>query len=868
MDTKKTYEPPKVASNFLEWYCNPEKLEEIEGDAYELFYMNLEERGPNYARWKYIWHVITFFRWSNIRRRKPTYYTNTHTAMFKSYFKLGWRNLRKQKLTTFISVFGLSTAVACSLVAYLFIEQIWFKGMNQENKEELHQLVYKIEKEEGIITNGTIAKPVYDWLNETSQIQHGLTRVMRGSNVLIHNNETYFPRTQFVDSDYMEMFSYGIQSGYAGALEDPNQVILSSEFAERLFGDAPAIGQEISLIIAEEEKFFQVAAVLEPMKDIEIFEFEVLAHFDAIWAKNADLTLKDQWKQEAWTFIRVKDESELVALNSSFDQIKADQNQINPDQPYLEVSTIPFTELVPMASKIDNGVIGFMGQGPIILLSVIAAFIMILAIFNYVNISILMATKRLKEIGVRKVIGVKRSQLILQYLSENFLVCLGAIVFGCLIAGAFFLPGFNSIAFKNLQLDLLGNWMIWAWLGGLLFFLTIASGIYPAIYISSFQPLSILKGKSEVGKKGWLTQTLITLQFTLAVIGIVAGIAFVQTNAQNADREWGYSSENKIILNVPDPEKYEVLENQIRNNSNVISAVGSQAYIGNWINQNDMKVADKEISAQFLLSESNYLSEMEVESVSGRTLDQLAPAEFENSILVNETFVQESGLLDPIEQIVEIDSVDHRIVGVVKDFHTIYFQSEVAPMVIKASDSKDFNYLTLSFLEGNDTQTMEEVRSIWRGIFPRDLFTGQFQNQVFDQAINDAEGVQNILLFASGLCIILAAMGLFGLVSLNLKARIKDYCVRKVYGASTPGLAVGLVRRYLILGSIAAILGGGLAWFAVSGFLDSFFAFHSGVGVIPLGTSIGLLLIVVLLTGFSQIFRLEKANPSVVLKSE
>ncbi|MDN3203339.1 FtsX-like permease family protein [Algoriphagus sediminis] len=868
MDTKHSHEPPKLAIRFLEWYCNPEKLEEIEGDAYELFNLNLQEKGLSYARWKFIWHVITFFRWSNIRRRKPTYQSYTQAAMFKSYFKLGWRNLRNQKLTTFISVFGLSTAVACSLVAYLFTEQIWFKGVNQKNKNELYQIVYKVEQDEGIVTKGTIAEPAYELLNASSSKYQGLTRVWRGSNVLIHNNETYFPRTQFVDSDYMEMFSYDIQSGYSGALEDPTQVILSSEFAERLFGDSPAIGQEISLVIAEEEKFFKVAAVLEPLKDIEIFEFEVLARFDLIWSKNEDLILQDQWKKECWTFIQLKNESELANLKSTFDQIQSSQNRINLDQPYLEISTIPFTELVPMASKIDNGVIGFMGQGPIILLATIAGFILVLAIFNYVNISILMATKRLKEIGVRKVIGVSRFQLILQYLSENFLVCLGAIVFGCLIASAFFLPGFNSIAFKNLQLDLLGNWMVWAWLGALLLFLTIASGIYPAIYISSFKPITILKQKAAVGKKGWITQTLLTLQFTLAIIGIIGGLAFVQTNAQNAEREWGYDSENKIILNVPDPTKFQVLENQIQNNSKVISTAGSNSFIGNWINTNEMKVGDTEISTQFLLSDPDYLTEMGVELLTGQSLDELVPADHETSILVNETFVKESGLLYPIESIVEIDSVDHRIVGVVKDFHTIYFQSEVEPMVMKASNTKDFDHLTLSFSAGNDQEAMEEVRAIWREIFPKDLFTGQFQSQVFDGAINDARGVQNVLLVAAGLCIILAAMGLFGLVSLNLKARIKDYCVRKVYGAGTPGLAVGLVRRYLLLGSLSAVLGGGLAWYAVGGFLDSFFAFHSGVGLFPVGVSIALLFIVVLLTGAYQMIYLNKANPSVVLKSE
>ncbi|MHA7128230.1 ABC transporter permease [Algoriphagus namhaensis] len=867
MDTKKRYSPPKSADKFLEFYCSPSKLEQIQGDAYELFYRNLEERGLGYARFRFWIHVFCFFKWSNIKRSHNSELPSNPGAMFKNYLKIGWRNLRKQKLTTFISVFGLALAVACSLVAYLFMEQIWFKGMNQQNKEELYQLIYQVEEEQGKVRYGTLGEPAYESLKMSGLGIDGITRVSRQPQILIHQNETFNPRVQYVDADYMRMFSYAIQSGYSGALEDPNQIILSAEFAEKLFQDLPPIGQELSLIIQGEEKFFRVAAVLEPLKDIEIFDFEVLVHFDHYYRSGGQESSKESWKREFWTFVQVSDASALPELNQELDRVVKVQNFIEPDRKYEQIEAIPFTELVARASTIERGVIGFLGIGPQLLLGLIALFVLLLAVFNYINISILMASRRLREIGVRKVIGGKRVELISQFLTENFLVCLFAVVLGCLIAAAFFLPGFNAIAYKKLQLDLLGNWLIWIYLSALILFLTLVSGLYPAIYISSFQPLTILKGQRRLGSKSWFTNFLLAFQFTLAIISMVGGIAFLQTNHENLQREWGYDNQNKLLVHVPDDSQYAVLRNSFIGVAGVQSVAGSSNYLGNGQEKVIVDLSGEPLEVDLLRAEPNYPELMGLELNRGRFFTKGASSESMTSILVNETFVKESGIEEPLDFQLTIDSVNYTIIGVVDDFHNLFFQSAIEPMLIMPTGG-DWNYMTLSVDPTSRSQVMSLVKSRWRELFPKDLFFGMWQEDVFETDIADAAGIQNILLFASLLCLILAAMGLYGLISLSLGARLKDYCVRKIYGAGNDSLAFGLFRAYLLLWAGSFLVGGTVAFYVVKGFLSSFFAFHAGIGLIPLGMSASVLLLVILVTGGVQFRKLKEANPAQILRTE
>ncbi|RAI89240.1 ABC transporter permease [Algoriphagus yeomjeoni] len=868
MDSKCKHFPPKWPDRFLEFYCNPSRLEQIQGDAYELFYMDLEERGLAYARVRFLIHVLSFFRWSNIKRTKSTYQTFSHGAMLKNYFKIGWRNLIKQKGTTFISVFGLACAVGCCMVAYLFIAQIWFKGLNQPNKDEIYQLTYTAEGENGLVTYGAVAEPISELIPEKLNRVQNHTRVLREFPILIHKNESYQQRSIYIDPAFMEMFTYRMDYGFAGALRDQDQVILTHELSEKLFGDIHPIGQELALVVDGEEKLYKVGGVLADLNDMDMFNFDLLVNFESHPYSTLDITLEEEWNSELWTFIQLEKGQDISEFNAGLQALTNIQNQINPDKPYLNMGLVAYSDLVYKVDEIENGVRDFLGLGPQILLGSIGLFILILAVFNYINISVLMASKRLKEIGVRKVIGSRRSQLVFQFLSENLMVCFFALFLGCLLAGFIFLPGFNEIASKNLKIDLLRDANIWVFLGGMLLFITLISGLYPAIYVSSFKPINILKGSQKIGNKSILTSILLTFQFTLAIIGIVAGIAFVQTNYINENRDWGYSSADKIIVNVPNQEDYLPLKNKLLALATVNEVSGSQDYVGNWIREEVLEFDDQEYEISLLNAEANYPDILDLKLKEGRMFNPELISDTQESVLVNQTFLDRLGLTFPLDEKITLDSANYSVVGVVEDFHTIFFQEAIDPMVIRASPDTTFNYLTLLMSSGTAESSLNAVKKIWHETIPKGLFQGKLQTEVFDREFSDVQGVRNILLFSAILAVILAALGLFGLVSLNMNSHIKDYCVRKVFGANLSDISMKLFRRYLLIWGIAGILGGAFSILIISSFLDSFFAFHSGVGVFPIGSGLVILLLVVAVTVGSQIWKILKANPAVILKSE
>lgn len=868
MDTKLKHHPPRWPDRFLEFYCNPSRLEQIQGDAYEIFYMNLEELGLSYARFRFLIHVLSFFRWSNIKRTKSSYHSYSQGAMFKNYLKIGWRNLVKQKGTTFISVFGLACAVGCSMVAYLFIAQIWLKGMHQPNKNEIFQLTYTVEEEEGMITYGTVAEPIAELIPENINQVKNQTRVMNGFPVLIHKSESFNQRSLYIDPAFMEMFEYRMEYGFPGALKQPNEVILTHQLSEKLFGDTHPIGQEISLVTDGKEVLYKVGGVLQDLNDMDIFNFDLLVNIETKPTSIVDLPIKDAWNSEVWTFVQLENGVDPTTLNSGLAVLKDRQNQINPEKPYLNLELVAYTDLVYKVDEIEKGVRDFLGLGPQILLGAIAIFILLLAVFNYINISVLMATRRLKEIGVRKVIGGKRSQLVFQFLSENLMVCFFAIFVGCLLAAFIFLPGFNEIASKNMKIDLLGDGYVWMFLGGLLLLITISSGLYPAIYVSSFQPVNILKGNQKIGGKSIFTSVLLTFQFTLAIISIVAGIAFVQTNFINSHRDWGYDKSDKIIVNVPNSDDYVALKNKLSSLSSVTEVIGSQAYVGNYVEETEISFEDTKYEISLLNAEPTYPELLGLELKNGRMFDPESMSDKKESILVNQAFLDELGLTFPVDQNIAVDSVGYTIVGVVADFHTVFFQMSIQPMIIRASPDTTFNYLTLQTTQGAAADLMPTVKKIWHETIPRGLFEGKLQSDVFLREFQDVKGVKNILLFSAILAVLLSSMGLFGLVSLSMNSRIKDFCVRKVFGADLGDISFKLMKRYLIIWLIAAILGGVASMILISAFLNSFFAFHSGVGLVPIGSAIFLLLAVITITVASQIWKVMKVNPAIILKAE
>lgn len=865
---KQDLRPPKWADRFLSFYCNPDVLEQIQGDVHELFYWRAEEKGATYAKRTFIWDVLRFFRWRNIRRKKPAYYHLNTIDMLKNYFKIGWRSLLKQKGTSFLNVFGLACAVACCLVAYLFIEGVWFKGKYHENKDELFLLTNTVEEETGFQRHGAVSAPLAQRIAQDVPDVKQTVRINIENPVINHKNESFRERTLFVDPQFMDMFTYTMEAGYSGALNEPHQVILTASVARKFFGDIHPIGQDLEILINGKPKQFVVGGVMEDLPSTAIFNFGVLVNNENMYVDYANSSLQEQWERGAWVFVQSEKDANHAKQQEALSRVLAKQQEIFPDDHYIDLQMEPLNTLVKNARSIEGGPVNYGSVAPQILLSAIAIFMLTLAIFNYINIAIVMATKRVKEIGVRKVIGGRKGQLVFQFLSENLIVCFMALLLGGLLASALFLPWFNNLASKNLEIDLLRNGNIWLFFAGLLVFVTVASGIYPSLYIASFKPVAIFTGKFKIGSKNRLTSALLTFQFVLAIITIVAGIAFVQTNNDNETRDWGYNQEAKFLVNVPEEADYLQLRDAFASHPNVVDMAGSRHMIGQGLNERKARYLEEDITVDVLMGAANYPDLMGLRLKEGRLFDPNLNTDPEQSIVVNQTFLDRLDLDFPVKNPVVLDSMEYTVIGVVEDFHVHFFTFSMDPLVIRASKDSAFNYLNLKLVAGSEAEMKEEVKEIWHETVANGLYAGMLQSDVFDDYFDDLNGVRNLLLFTSVLAIMLSAMGLFGLVSLNINARMKDFSIRKIMGAGLGELAKIIFKRYLILWLIAGTIGAALGSWAISGLLNSVFAFHSGVGPVTIITALLLLLLVIILTISSQVIKVKKDNPADTLKSE
>ncbi len=454
--------PPKWIDRFLEFYCNPNLLEQIQGDVHELFYWRLNEKGAGHAKRAFLWDVIRFCRLSNISKSKTQL---NSISMFKNYMKIGWRNLLKQKGPSFINIFGLASAIGCCLVAYLFITSIWFRGDFHENKDEIYLVTHTSMLTDYEQKYGATSVPLADKIKHEFSSVKETVRVGRRSVVLKTKGDTFSEIGQFVDPEFMKMFTYKIKYGSKEALNDPNQVIITEKAALKLFGNTYPVGESIQMKVNNELKTFSIGAVMAALPANIMFRFGVLISYENLDRATEHDTLDENWDKQAWVFVQIDKNVFNDAIKEDFNQLKEVQNQVKPSNKYLGIQLLPFSNIIKETQNIIGGPGEYGSLAPQILLGTLSIFLLTLAVFNYINIAVLMATRRIKEIGVRKVIGGRRSQLIFQFLSENAILCFLAIVLGCIMASTLFIPWFNDISGHNLRIDLLTNLNRFQYLG-------------------------------------------------------------------------------------------------------------------------------------------------------------------------------------------------------------------------------------------------------------------------------------------------------------------------------------------------------------------------------------------------------------------
>ncbi|MEP2023737.1 ABC transporter permease, partial [Reichenbachiella sp.] len=849
---------PKWFARGFEWFCKAELFDELQGDLEEAFQENTKTYGAAKARNIYRLEVLKMLRPSVVGFGQFHSKFN-HLIMFKNYFKTSMRSMMKSPLSSFINIFGLSVAIGICLIVYAFIDQDISIDQFHENKHQVYLVTAFADRDGEVLQYGQSPLPLAThMISDLPQIKKS-SRVQDINTVVKYEDRVFHERIRLVDPDFLDMLTFPMQWGSPETLNDPTSIILSNDMAIKYFGDLNPVGKDLLINFGNDKtKSFAISGVAEPFPNAHAIDFDFLINFDNIEQATENYD-EDNWDQLiAATLIQINQVADLDLVIDQLDRYRKLQNESNPKKIIKSVSLVSLADLHMVSNDIQNGISYGVRKEGWVILSIMAGFVMLLACMNYINIGIVSAAKRLKEIGVRKVIGANRRLVLVQLLTENVLLTSFALLFGLFLAYSLFIPWFNSLFGRGLEL-VLTQPMLWLFLGSMLLITGLGSGIYPALYISKFQVVGIFRGSIQLGKKSLMTKVFLTFQLVLAFITISGGVWFTQNNAYQANRSWGYSADKVLYVDVPDRSAFEQMHAAMSQNPDVISISGSSQHMGHRVPQITISRPDRDFTVGMMRVGSNYFRTMGIDLIHGRTFEPHSEGD-KQMIVVNEEFAKNLLLDDPIGEVIKVDSLRLEIIGVVKDFHNRDFDHAIQPIIFNLTDKDAFRFLSVKVNDGKQPEVYQAFREAWMAHLPNTPFRGGYQSGVFNGYFEYLDSSAEFMRALAFVSILLASLGLYGLITLNVSGRNKEFSIRKILGARLSHIAKIISTQYVPLFTISMLLGAPLGYWLIQKLFDTVFAYHMPMNYTGLIIS-GVFLVAVLgIVTWVQVRKLAKAN--------
>lgn len=861
---KMKIEPPKFANRFLEWYCAPALLDEIQGDVFELYYREARV-SKRKAYWLFVWNVIRFFRWRNIRKRKS--YQSNNLTMLSSYLKIGFRNVIRNGATSFINMFGLSIGVASVITMFIFADQFFHTDDFHIKADRIYEITNVVNRDSKSVTLSNVPTLL---ITSLEQEIPGIERTVQFQNAhgfVRHNDLVFSQYLYFVDDSFFDVFNFPFLEGNASALNNRNNIVLNKRMAEKYFGTVPALGQTLSIKFRNETKedFTVTAVVDQPANNTMYFDFLIpMEVYEDLYPASPD-----SWSAMSQAaFV-------LMKQGHSFDEVLPHlgnyiklQNQSSPEWMTEKFTSYPLPSLSTRSWEIEDGVMGSGNPQGVVALLVIGFMLLLLACFNYMNIAVATITTRLKEIGIRKVIGGNRKEIVQQFLTENLVLCLFATGMGLFISYFFFMPWLNNLVAYAIPFEFSSGISMTLFFSALLLFVVVISGVYPALYISGFQPIAVLKGREKFGQRSKFSRVLLTAQFVLAFTTIVGCFVFIDNSFYLKSKDWGYNHEQKISVPVANAQQYQQLRDAVSTNKSIISYAGSLNHIGRSYDYKSIETKGTRTEIVHIKVGFDYLSTMDINLKRGRFFDERIQSDRVESVIVNENFVKAMGWEDGLNQAFEFDSVKRVVIGVVNNFHYRNFYHPILPVMFSIAPEGEFRYLSMKVAAGSINQTDEWLRNSWKKIAPDDPYEGKMQDDVFLDWSRNNETEMSLMIFIAGMALVLASLGLFGLVSYNITRRLKEFSVRKVFGASVTHIFRLMNRDYIWILSIAFIIGAPAGFFLMDFLVNLIYVDPQPAGIIPFALAILIMIITVAVTVGVQMNRVVKENPAHTLRNE
>ena len=790
--------------------------------------------------------------------------------MIKNYLLITLRSMMKNKLFILINVFGLAIGIGCCIVAYFNWEFDTIFNTHHVHADKIYRVSQVREFEGTERLYGYTSLPMGPTVRQNIPDAEKVTRLNRSwSNFKVEDN--LFPGgIAYVDPDFFEMFTFEFIHGQPADLKDKSKVFLSDEQARRLFGSTDVVGKQLTQVLGTELKEFTVGGVFKKQPQSSSFRFQAYMHFDNFFDDAKDVKETD-WKTWTTMFVMIPNPARLNTIHKQLQPYRENNNKVREDFQVKEYILDPFVGMAQRDEINDtwNETWDANSRAAVNAPTIMAVLILLIACFNMTNTSIAISSRRLKEIGIRKVMGSMRSQLIFQFIGETMFVCFLSLIIG-LFLGELLLNAWNML-WEEMQLTshYIDNPGFLFFIIGVLVFTGLIAGSYPAFYISSFEPVGILKGKLKLGGTNLFTRVLLCLQYAISLLAIVCSIAFYQNSKYQREFDLGFNEESVIIAYVENGNEYETYKNALVQNKDILSVAGSKHSIFSQRYRDPVKYESKQFEVDIIDVGDDYLKTMGLTLTEGRDFRKDSETDRKESVIITQKMADIFKWEKPLgKEILWHDTLKLYVVGVVKDVYTVGLWAQMEPMMIRYTSPEQYTHVIVNAPLEKLTAVNAFMEKEWKQVFPNRLYNGRYLYEEMKEAFTVNDNIVKMFVFLGIVAMILSVTGLFTLVSLNIIKKMKEIGVRKVLGASIVNITRIINTEFVIILLISSVLGCVLGYFLVDLLMGSIWDYYQSTTTITFIVSVVVMFVISAVTIGYKVFSAASMNPVNTLRDE
>lgn len=864
------HSPPRWADRFLAWYCRHDMLEEIQGDVYEL-YERTATKNKRRANLTFIWNVLRFFRWKNIRKQKPKYNNALiTTGMLKNIFKVAIRNFLYQPGHSLLSVFGLTVSFLSAFLIFLWVAHEFSFDRYHDQSQRIFKVLSHVGSNGSYETYDAAAAGM-DVSSIPEIIQHApLIQGNRWPNELCfrvkETDECIYLNGVYSTASLFSILNITIISGERDSIAKPFTIAISEDMARRLFNSTDAIGKTLKI-----DTWFDVT-ITSVFKDIpsnSTLPFDFVMPIE-VFQKLRGLPTDQLAANFFPTLVKTGVDLHAATLTKKLNEPAVLTERLKTEK--VSYSAFPLTDW-RLKSKFENGKSTGGRIQYIMLFIIIAILVLAMAIINFINLSTARANNRSKEIGIRKATGALRSGIVFQFIAESFVVVFFAFVLAG-VSAQLFLPIFNKLIGETLSVQLFSG-MVPVYLIIFLFSVALAAGLYPALVMSSFQPAKALKGEltTRVTGAAYLRKILLVTQLSISIgIIIFSGILFQQLDFI-VHKDLGYDRENMIRIEPTYKllQQYEAFKAELLKNNDIKNVTATN---GNPLNLSGHttgvvwpgKPESTRITFQILGGNHDLAETFGFTLLDGRFFTEKKDTIY-SEILVTEEAVKIMGMINPVGEQLKIGDVQCVIIGVLKDFHTESLRNEKLPVIVYQHPILNCSAIYIKYQAGSTPQALAAIQETYKTMEPAFSMKYWFQDETFDTLYKTEIAASRMVVIFTVIALVIAMIGVIGLATYNVIRKKKEIGIKRVFGATVPNILAMLTKEFVIIILIASLLAVPFVWFSANHWLSGFAYRIDMPWWIYIATVTGTLILIAALVGL-QGFKAATSNPVKTLRSE